>query len=151
MAFGQSVGQPQWDVANGFPFDILTFNVDGLQAQEAAGFTPPNIVDAGAAFNFSVGFSGFGLVWPILEGANFDYDVRFFVEGLGEAADEKDLPLAAPIAGTLVAGGSPYAVISPNFAAGTLDPGIYILGVVVTFPAIGFMTGFRADTVFQVK
>lgn len=136
-------GQPQWA-------EILTFSVDRVEAREVNGHKPPNIVDTNKPFYFEVEFSGEGLVWDTFEAGEYEYEIRFFVEGLGEAT-ERDLPLA-PLKGRLIPDQEvPYVRRSEQFESGTLRPGIYMLGVVITFPKIDYMTGYRADAVFQVK
>ena len=127
-----------------------TFDVNTLVIREA-GDPPRNIIATGRAFDLSLTFEGSGIVFNGFENLKAEYKVSYFMEGIGAHADERDL---GTVTKNLVPGKGTYngndTRLNISAVANTLDPGIYRVAGLVTFPAVPGMTGFTENLLVEV-
>jgi len=127
-----------------------TFDVNTLVIREA-GDPPRNIIATGRAFDLSLTFEGSGIVFNGFENLKAEYKVSYFMEGIGAHADERDL---GTVTKNLVPGKGTYNCndtrLNISAVANTLDPGIYRVAGLVTFPAVPGMTGFTENLLVEV-
>jgi len=127
-----------------------TFDVSALVITEA-GDPPSNIIAKGREFSISLTFEGSGVVFNGFEGLEIEYNVSYFLEGIGANADERDLGTKT---NNLVSGQGTYTDADTKLtiaaADNDLQPGVYRAAGLVTFPAVPGMTGFIGDLLVQV-
>ena len=127
-----------------------TFDVNTLVIREA-GDPPSNIIATGRAFDLSLTFKGSGTVFNGFENLKAEYKVSYFMEGIGVHADERDL---GTVTKNLVPGQGTYdgdeTRLKISAVANTLDPGVYRVAGLVTFPAVPGMTGFTENLMVEV-
>ena len=129
---------------------IGTFDVSDLVITEpGAADAPSNIIPVGGDFDLSLTFTGTGIVFNGFENLGTEYRVGYYLEGIGANADEVDL---GNMVGNLVPGQGTYSCDDTKLSilANTLDPGVYRVAGLVTFPAVPGMTGFIEDLLVQV-
>lgn len=127
-----------------------TFDVNTLVVTEpGAADAPSNIIPAGGNFDLSLTFTGSGTSFNGFENLAIAYNVSYFMEGIGANATEVDL---GNVAGNLIPGRGTYtgADTRLNIVANTLEPGVYRVAGLVTFPSVPGMTGFVEDLLVQV-
>ena len=127
-----------------------TFEVKTLVINEA-GDPPSNIIAKGKEFSLSLTFEGGGVVFNGFEGLGIEYNVSYFMEGIGKDADERDF---GPVKKNLVPGQGTYTDADTKLtilaADNDLKPGVYRVAGLVTFPAVPGMTGFIEDLLVEV-
>lgn len=127
-----------------------TFDVKTLVISEA-GDPPSNIVAKGKEFSLSLTFEGSGVVFNGFEGLGIEYNVSYFMEGIGKDADERDLGTViknlVPAKGTYTDADTKLTIAA---ADNDLKAGVYRVAGLVTFPAVPGMTGFIEDLLVQV-
>jgi hypothetical protein len=127
-----------------------TFDVNTLVINEI-GDPPSNIIATGKDFDLSLTLQGGGVVFNGFEGLGIEYNVSYFMEGIGANADERDL---GTVKKNLVPGKGTYkdadTRLSISAAANDLKPGVYRVAALVTFPAVPGMTGFIEDLLVEV-
>jgi len=127
-----------------------TFEVNTLEINEI-GDPPSNIIATGKEFALSLTMKGSGVVFNGFEGLGIEYNVSYFMEGIGSNADERDL---GTVKKNLVPGQGTYKDADTKLtiaaAANDLKPGVYRVAGLVTFPAVPGMTGFIEDLLVEV-
>lgn len=123
------------------------FDVTAITIAEPAGNPlPTTVVNAGDPIELSASFNGSGVVWNVLKFFAAQYDVNYYIEGLGAGALELDLGTKS---GNLTAADS-YAGPDTTLPVSIATPGVYQLACTVTFPATGEITGFY-EMLIQVR
>jgi|GEM_PF-3369713 hypothetical protein len=126
------------------------FEVNTLVISEL-GDPPSNIIATGKDFDLSLTFKGGGTVFNGFEGLAIEYNVSYFMEGIGANADERDL---GTVKKNLVPGQGTYTDADTKLtipaATNDLKPGVYRVAGLVTFPAVPGMTGFIEDLLVEV-
>jgi hypothetical protein len=127
-----------------------TFDVNTLLVTEPANAdAPSNIIPVGGDFDLSLTFKGTGVPFNGFENLKTAYNVSYFMEGIGKAATEVDL---GNVPGNLVPGKGTYSGNDTKLSilANTLEPGVYRVAGLVTFPSVPGMTGFIEDLLIEV-
>jgi hypothetical protein len=128
-----------------------TFDVNTLViAEPAAADQPGNIIRAGGDFDLSLTFVGSGTPFIGFENLGTAYNVSYFMEGIGANTSEVDF---GSVPGNLIPGrGGTYSGADTKLSiiANTLQPGVYRVAGLVTFPAVPGMTGFTENLLVQV-
>jgi hypothetical protein len=111
------------------------FDVTALRAVEPG--DPPNrqqnIIDLNEAFNLEATFDGAGQTWAAMEQNGWQFNARFFAEGLGPGVPNRNFGAQG---GALMTGGGPYTVTLP-VPNGIGAQGLYRCGVFVVFSVPG--------------
>jgi hypothetical protein len=127
-----------------------TFDVNTLVVTEpGAADAPSNIIPAGGDFDLSLTFVGTGVPFIGFENLGTAYQIHYFMEGIGLNATEVDLGIRA---GNLIPTHGTYSGADTRLSilGNTLQPGVYRVAGLVTFPAVPGMTGFVEDLLVQV-
>jgi hypothetical protein len=128
-----------------------TFDVNTLVVTEpGAADQPSNIIPSGGDFDLSLTFVGSGTPFIGFENLATPYRVSYYMEGIGANATEVDL---GTVSGSLIPGrGGTYTGADTRLSIlnNNLQPGVYRVAALVTFPAVPGMTGFVEDLLIQV-
>ena len=127
-----------------------SFNVKDLVIEEPAGSDmPTNTIPQGGTFDLSLTFEGNGAHWVNMTNLPLDYEVYYYVEGIGITSDDEKY---GPATGTLAPGKLTYKGPDTKFtvANNNLKPGIYRVTGIVLFPKWPGTTGFVEDNLMQV-
>jgi len=123
----------------------VTWTINKFYVVEPAGAdTPAEIIPLNAPFDVRVDFDGTGGAWQALENAGAAFEVKFYAEGIGFAAQELDLGTEL---GNLAAG--PYTV--SHSVAGISTEGVYRLGCLIRISPPSNVVGFEENLLISVS
>ena len=126
-------------MAGQYENDFLKFDVTKLEVLEPANASPPsNIVSVNGRFDVKATFEGSKEFWVAMTNAEFDYEVNFYVEGIGANAPEFDL---GTVTGHLVPDQYTYEIIG-SVPQGIAVKGVYQVACMVRFPDYLQVGGF---------
>jgi len=120
------------------------WSITMLEAIETATGTelPSNIISVNTPFQLRATFKGSGSLWNAMVAAKVPYEVRFYAEGLGFTAVERDLAKAT---GNLVAGDNQATIT----VVGGLPEGVYRIACLVRVSPGSGVNGFSDDLIVE--
>ena len=125
------------------------FDVTDLIVIEPLGAADPaDIIPEGGDFTLRATFTGSGSGWQGYQNLEAHYVVKFYVEGLGETAPDKDI---GNVGGDLIPGNTDsYIVELPVIGGGGLTEGVYKVACLVRFPDVPGMTGYFDTRLMEI-